>query len=123
VGLNVNQGSFPPDLADLATSLRIASGQPHSRIEILLGFLEHFEQLCGDFEKFGAPAITNLWTRSSSFAHGRNIEIYDGVRRVGGVTRGLNPLGALRVEKEDGTIEEVYSGDVVRWQQGPPNSR
>jgi BirA family biotin operon repressor/biotin-[acetyl-CoA-carboxylase] ligase len=123
VGLNVNHAGFPPELADHATSLRIASGQTHSRIEILLGFLEQFEQLCGDFEKFGAAAIISPWTRSSSFAQGRVIEIHDGVRRIGGITRGLNPLGALRVEKEDGHIEEVYSGDVVRWQQAAPNSR
>src|SRR5947207_3248151 len=46
---------------------------------------------------------------------GRVIEIHDGVRQIKGVTRGLNALGALRVET-DGKIEEIYSGDVISWQ-------
>ena len=63
----------------------------------------------------GPRAIIDQWTRLSSFASGRKIEIDDGVRRIAGVTRGLNPLGALRVEQRDGRTEEVYSGDVVSW--------
>jgi hypothetical protein len=32
-----------------------------------------------------------------------------------GVTRGLNPFGALRLETADGAIQEIYSGDVIAW--------
>ena len=52
----------------------------------------------------------------SSFAEGRSIEVDDGVRRIVGVTRGLNELGALRIMQENGQIAEVYSGDVVGWE-------
>jgi hypothetical protein len=31
------------------------------------------------------------------------------------VTEGLNAWGALRIRQEDGSIEEVYSGDVLGW--------
>jgi BirA family biotin operon repressor/biotin-[acetyl-CoA-carboxylase] ligase len=116
VGLNANQESLPDDIADRATSLRIASGRIQSRIEILLEFFEEFENIYLDFERKGPRGIIDQWTRFSSFANGRKIEIHDGVRKISGITCGLNPLGALRIEQKGGRIEEVYSGDVVAWE-------
>ena len=115
VGLNVNHSILPDDIAHRATSLRLASGRMQSRLEIFAEFMEEFESLYRHFEKKGPAAINRLWMEKSSFADGRTIEIDDGVRRLKGVTRGLNALGALRVEDAKGTIDEVYSGDVVSW--------
>ena len=115
VGVNANHETLPSEIADRATSLRIASGRIQSRIEILLEFFEEFENIYMDFERKGPRGIIEQWTRSSSFASGRQIEIHDGVRKVAGVTRGLNPLGALRIEQPGGQVDEVYSGDVVSW--------
>lgn len=112
VGLNANHERFPDEIAGRATSLRIASGRIQSRIEILVEFLEEFESIYMDFERKGPARIIAEWTRSSSFASGRKVEIHDGVRKVAGITRGLNALGALRIEQNGGHIEEVYSGDV-----------
>ena len=116
VGVNANHEHFPEDIAHRATSLRIASGRIQSRVEILLEFFEEFESIYMDFERKGTAGIIDQWTRFSSFANGRKIEIHDGVRKIAGVTRGLNPLGALRIEQKRGDIEEVYSGDVVAWE-------
>src|SRR2546425_1245432 len=116
VGVNVNHEALPPDITDRATSLRIASGRIQSRVEILLEFFEEFENIYMDFERKGPRSIIDQWTRHSSFATGRRIEIHDGVRKIAGVTRGLNPLGALRIEQKGGQLEEVYSGDVVSWE-------
>ena len=107
---------MPDEIAGRATSLRIASGHIQSRIEILLEFLEEFENIYMDFERKGPRSIIDQWTRFSSFANGRRIEIHDGVRKIAGVTRGLNALGALKIEQKGGQIEEVYSGDVVSWE-------
>jgi BirA family biotin operon repressor/biotin-[acetyl-CoA-carboxylase] ligase len=116
VGLNANHERLPEDIADRATSLRMASGRIQSRLEILLEFFEEFENIYMDFERKGPRGIIEQWTRFSSFANDRKIEIHDGVRKIAGVTRGLNPLGALRIEQKGGRIEEVYSGDVVAWE-------
>jgi hypothetical protein len=81
-----------------------------------------------DFERKGPSGVIDQWTRYSSFANGRRIEIHDGVRRISGITRGLSPLGALRIEplpgssgrsgvtEKGGGYVEVYSGDVVAWE-------
>jgi BirA family biotin operon repressor/biotin-[acetyl-CoA-carboxylase] ligase len=116
IGVNVNHERLPEDIAARATSLRLASGRIQSRIEILLEFFEEFETIYLDFERKGPAGIIEQWTKSSSFANGRKIEIHDGVRRVAGVTRGLNPLGALRIEQQGGRVDDVYSGDVVAWE-------
>jgi BirA family biotin operon repressor/biotin-[acetyl-CoA-carboxylase] ligase len=116
VGLNVNHESFPEDIRHRAASLRLASGRIQSRIEIVLEFFEEFENIYVEFAAKGPARIIERWMRQSSFANGRKIEIHDGVRRIAGVTRGLNPLGALRVEQKGGEIEEIYSGDLIVWE-------
>jgi BirA family transcriptional regulator, biotin operon repressor / biotin---[acetyl-CoA-carboxylase] ligase len=113
VGVNVNHQTLPAEIAHRATSLRIASGRIQSRLEVLAEFLEDFENLYHDFEANGPASIIDQWTRNSSFANDRSIEINDGVRRIQGVTRGLNALGALRIEQANGRIEDVYSGEVM----------
>jgi hypothetical protein len=45
-----------------------------------------------DFERKGPCGLIEQWSRFSSFANGRKIEINDGVRRIAGVTRGLRGL-------------------------------
>jgi BirA family biotin operon repressor/biotin-[acetyl-CoA-carboxylase] ligase len=115
VGLNVNHSSFPPEIAERATSLRIASGHLQSRIEILLDFLEAFEALVDQFERSGPESIVEQWMQNSTFGRGRFLKVDDGLRVIEGVTRGLNPFGALRLETTGGAIQEIYSGDVVSW--------
>ena len=53
VGINVNHGGFPADIAETATSLRIAAGRNQSRIELFVECLEEFENLLMRFEKYG----------------------------------------------------------------------
>jgi BirA family biotin operon repressor/biotin-[acetyl-CoA-carboxylase] ligase len=116
LGINVNQKEFPPEIASIATSLMMESGRRQSRIEVLLDFLATFERLYVRFSSKGPQVITEAWTAASSFSHGRTLEIHDGVRTISGVTDGLSPLGVLRLRQSDGSIEEVYSGDVIRWE-------
>ena len=116
IGINVNHTVMPEDIRQIATSIRMESGRAHSRIEILLDFLEEFERMYEEFTREGPSAIIDPWIASSTFAHGKLLEVDDGVRRIKGVTRGLNALGALRIEQADGVVEEIYSGDVIHWE-------
>ena len=116
VGLNVNHAALPEELSDRATSLRLASGRPHSRLEILVEFLEQFEGLIDRFQAGGPEVVVADWTRRSSFASGRRVTIADGLRTVDGTTLGLNSYGALRVAIHPGRVEELYSGEVRMWE-------
>src|SRR5688572_503867 len=62
MGLNVNHTALPVELAERATSLRLASGHTHSRLDILLDFLDQFEDLIDRFHAGGPDVIVSEWT-------------------------------------------------------------
>ena len=55
IGINVNIGLFPPQLAALATSLQLAAGQAVDRAAVLTSVLRHFAlrrlQLAAGFDE------------------------------------------------------------------------
>ncbi|MEI9973091.1 MAG: biotin--[acetyl-CoA-carboxylase] ligase, partial [Ignavibacteriota bacterium] len=108
IGINVNHTDFPSEVADLATSLRIAAGRPMMREEILLALLPAIDTLIAQ----GKPAILDSFTHLSSYASGLRVEVQqpDGV--VEGVTAGLNPDGFLIVRRDDGTDTLIIAGGV-----------
>ena len=116
VGVNINHTAMPEEIRDRATSLRMASRRGWSRIEILIDFLEDFERLYNEFAARGSGVVVDKWMACSSFAEGHKIRVDDGLRTIEGVSRGLTARGALMVERSGGTIEEVYSGDVIDWE-------
>jgi BirA family biotin operon repressor/biotin-[acetyl-CoA-carboxylase] ligase len=114
VGVNVNHAALPDELRDSATSLRLASGRDHSRMELLIDVLEELENLLTRFEQSGPAAIIEAWTACSSYATGRPLQIHNGFHVIEGTTDGLNSFGALRLKTGDGRIEEIYSGEIVK---------
>ena len=116
VGINVNHSEMPDEIRTIGSSLRLESGRGHSRIEILVDFLSAFEKIYDGFVAKGPASITEPWTALSSFANGRKVKVHDGVRQIEGTTDGLSAMGALRILRYGGGIEEVYSGDVVDWE-------
>src|SRR5919204_379281 len=74
---------------ELFTGYRMTRRRLQSRIEILVAFLEEFEQLRKKFEEAGPQSIIDQWTETSSFANGRRLQIDDGVRVIEGISRGL----------------------------------
>ena len=113
IGVNVNQSKFPGDLATIATSLRAESGRLHSRLELLVRLLQQFESDYNRFLKHGANAILEQFAAVSSFAKGKRVRITNGKESFTGTTAGLTPEGLLRVQREDGQMATVISGDVA----------
>src|SRR5262245_25591061 len=56
VGVNVNVTAFPAELAERATSLRLALGAPVDRARVLAAVLNAFEPLYEEFEQHGPAA-------------------------------------------------------------------
>ncbi len=52
IGINVHQPSFPPELAALATSLKIETGRDWSRQDLLVALLRHLHQ---EIERLTTP--------------------------------------------------------------------
>jgi len=113
IGLNVNQSKFPDDLAAIATSLRAATGRPHSRLELLMRLLRQFESDYNRFLREGPAWVVDSFQSVSSFAQGKRVRVSDGREEYTGTTAGLTAEGQLQVRREDGRTVAVLSGDVT----------
>ena len=67
--------------------------------------LENIETLYEGFtSENGRIAILDEWTSRSSYAEGKSVTVTTASESFTGTTAGLEPSGALRVERPDGTI-------------------
>ncbi len=112
IGINVNQESFPTDIAELATSICIATGRRYDRADLLIALLESANAFARMLNEAGKDAILTAFVRASSYAKGKRVQVDMGDRRIEGITAGLDDYGFLRVLKPDGTVETVLAGGV-----------
>lgn len=113
IGINVNHAAFPSDLAEIATSLRIASGgQVHPREQLLVELVNAIEKYCSLLEAQGRAPILEMFARASSFVNGRCVEVDLGSAVVRGTTAGLNDSGFLILRRDDGSEIIVMNGGV-----------
>ncbi len=113
IGLNVNQEKFLGELANTATSLRVETGKPQSRMELLVRLLREFES---DYNRFVREGVANVVARFesiSSYAKGKRVRVTNGTESYAGTTAGLGPEGLLQVQRDDGRMMTVIAGDVA----------
>ena len=120
MGINVNQQQLPPELAEVATSLRRETGRAWSRVELvtaLLKSLDHeFRMLLPERPGLGtappeaAMTIIRRFEERSSYARGKRVHVEEG-GGFEGVTTGLDDRGFLLVKARDG-LRTVLSGGV-----------
>lgn len=113
IGLNVNQEKFVGELAETATSLRIETGKPQPRMELLVRLLREFESDYNRFLSEGVPSVVKRFEVISSYASGKRVRVTNGTETFLGTTAGLGPEGLLRVERDDGRVVTVIAGDVA----------
>lgn len=112
IGVNVNHTGFPPEIAAVATSLRLQSGRVHDREALLQSLLTAIDECCEILRSGGEAAILKLFCGASSYALGKRVKVDLGGRTIEGVTAGLNDQGFLLVRKPDGGMETVLAGGV-----------
>lgn len=108
VGVNVNSADFPPELAERATSLRLAAGQAFHRGQIVTDFLAAFEVIYDDFLALGPARGLGEWRRYADLKHAPRI-VRDGVE---GCAVDVDEDGALRVRDDNGQIRRLVSGEI-----------
>ena len=113
IGINVNQAKMPAELADIATSLRIETGKPHSRLQLLIRLLLHLNRYYNQFIAEGAEPILRRFAEVSTYFKGKHVTISIATETFTGITAGLEPSGVLRVKRDDARgTELILSGDV-----------
>ncbi|HLJ41722.1 MAG TPA: biotin--[acetyl-CoA-carboxylase] ligase [Candidatus Acidoferrales bacterium] len=113
IGINVNQPKMPGELASIATSMRMETGRVHSRLDLLARLLRHLDRYYNQFIAEGAEPILRRFAELSSYFEGKRVRISTSTDNFVGTTAGLEPMGILRVKRDDGKIESVISGTVT----------
>lgn len=113
VGLSVNltEADYPEELLDKATSLRIQAGRVWSRKAIMAAFLREWETLYDIFLQGGFRPIASLW-ESLSVTLGKPVRFITPQGELTGVPIGLEDSGAIRVQREDGSITALFSAEM-----------
>jgi BirA family biotin operon repressor/biotin-[acetyl-CoA-carboxylase] ligase len=110
IGINVNQSAFPPDVEDIATSLKLATGRDQNREQLLVALLDDIDRHCDILVNQGVQSILDLYTQHSSYVSGRRVTLED--EAVTGTTSGLTAEGFLRVRLDNGSEKTVLAGGV-----------
>lgn len=111
VGINIGQNSFPEELQEKATSLCM-EGISVEAGRLLKGILSAFEE---SYEAFvAAQDLTPVLGEYNALLAGKGsvVRVLEPSGEFEGKSLGVNRLGELLVEKEDGTIQQVYAGEV-----------
>jgi BirA family biotin operon repressor/biotin-[acetyl-CoA-carboxylase] ligase len=113
IGVNMNSESFPPYLAASSTSLAEESGREVGRDELVSSLTRYLDKFYSVLIGENGPAeIVEHWRQRSSYFEGKSVRAVLERETIFGTTAGLEPNGALRVEKSDGSIEIIQAGDV-----------
>jgi len=112
LGLNVNNPAFPAGLEPIATSLLLATGREHSRLNILQAWLEEFEELYERFLAREFAAILEEW-RSLTVTLRQRLTVRQGPVTIRGLALEVAPDGALLVQTESGEVVRVTSGEIT----------
>jgi BirA family biotin operon repressor/biotin-[acetyl-CoA-carboxylase] ligase len=110
IGLNINHESFPPELAPIATSLRLATGQEQSRNALLIAILRALDLELTQLEAHD-PDLLARFSAASTWVRGKRVRVPEQGGYTG-ITAGLDPHGYLLVDADDGAQRTVLSGGV-----------
>lgn len=111
VGINLNHESFPEEIAQLATSLRIESGRAVRREALLIALLQALEKELQLLTQADGSNLLDRFVAASTWARGKRVRVEENGGYTG-VTAGLDTRGFLLVEDDHGALRTVLSGGV-----------
>lgn len=112
VGINVGLQEFAPEIAATATTLQAECGRRVPRAALTANIMKAFED---DYEAF--LTTHDMGPLKEAYNEklvncGRQVRILDPKGEYTALAHGINERGELVVEREDGTMENVYAGEV-----------
>lgn len=112
VGINVHKQEFAPELVDKATALDAECGQELSRSELIAETAKAFEEYYAVFERDGSLAGLRTIYNQKLVNRGREVRVLDPRGEYTGIATGINDAGELCVTLPDGSMAQVYAGEV-----------
>ena len=113
IGINVGNESFPEELRDVATSVRMEAGREIAREDLLLHVLRNLDGELDELDRErDEGSLLERFRAASTWVRGKRVSVGGEADGYTGVTSGLTPDGFLRVTAEDGTDHIVLAGGV-----------
>jgi BirA family biotin operon repressor/biotin-[acetyl-CoA-carboxylase] ligase len=116
IGIDVNcrREDFPVDMSGSATSLLIETGAHHDRSALAAEILSGLDRLYrASHDQF--DDVVSQWA-SLNMTLGHHLTVRIGTRTCEGFAQGLDGDGALLLRRDNGQIERILSGDIVKAQ-------
>jgi BirA family transcriptional regulator, biotin operon repressor / biotin---[acetyl-CoA-carboxylase] ligase len=113
IGINVNQSSFPKELQNDATSLRMVTKSEWSRVELAAALLKSLDREYRQLmqQPDARQSILRRFAEHSSWIRGKQVRILENCATLEGTTEGLDERGFLLVRTPRGQ-QTVLSGTV-----------
>lgn len=114
IGININQTyeSFPDEIKEIATSVKIEKNQRIDQSEFLQDLFVSLEDLYMIFLEKGFEPIKQIWEKHS-ITIGRKVTVHNSQGTLTGIATGINQDGVLKVVDDDQKSHLVYSGDIT----------
>lgn len=112
IGINVNHDSFPEEIRQTATSLALEKGERVGRAELIAAVWRHFEHYYDKFLQTEDMSLLLDEYNSVLVNKDSEVRVLDPKGEWSGRAYGIDAGGSLLVEKEDGSIAAIYSGEV-----------
>lgn len=106
IGINVRHTDFPPELADIATTVEDAAGTAPDRTQLAAEITRRL--LSTDPT---SPAVMDAY-RARMFLTGHRVNVLDPAGTYPATVTGVADDGSLLIRTEDGTERALSSGDV-----------
>ena len=113
IDANLDISQFPEELQNGTTTLKEELGRTGNENLLIRLFLEEFEKITELFDHEGYEDILKEW-RKRSYTIGKIVEVREPFNTYyDAYVIGIGKEGALVVEKIDGTLEKVISGECI----------
>jgi len=111
-GINVNTESFPEEIKEIATSLKLETGKEISREALIASIMKYFEVYYEKYVQTEDLRFLREQYESMLINKGKKVLVLDPKSPYEGTAKGINVQGNLMVACEDGTEKCVGSGEV-----------
>jgi BirA family biotin operon repressor/biotin-[acetyl-CoA-carboxylase] ligase len=113
IDANLNVSDFPEELQEGTTTLKEELHKEGNENKLIQLFLEEFEKINELFNEKEYEVILKEW-RKRSYSIGKIVEVREPFNTYyDAYVLGISKDGALIVEKIDGTLEKVISGECI----------
>jgi BirA family biotin operon repressor/biotin-[acetyl-CoA-carboxylase] ligase len=111
VDVNMERESFPEEIRDISTSIRLEKGMRANRAELLRQFLMEMESIYAYICSNQKNKVLDEW-RGLSCTLGRRVTVKGLWGECSGIARDIDGSGSLLIEKDGGEVVTVMSGDL-----------